>query len=52
MREQENQLMAKFFEQMTEKDRKWFLSMAAETIRENAAKPPSLKLVVGGNRAS
>jgi hypothetical protein len=50
MREKENEMMARLFEQMTDKDRKWFLSLATETVRENPVKLPILKLVVGGNR--
>lgn len=52
MRKKEDEKMIRLFQQMNEKDRKWFLSMAADTVRESASKQPLLRLVVNSRTSS
>lgn len=49
MRKRENELMARLFDQMNDKDRQWFLSTAKDTVQQHPTRTaPDLKLVVGG----
>lgn len=57
MRDNQDQMLLALFKKMTDKDRKWLISVASDAVRESALaqdrlRMTHLKMVVGGRRAS